>query len=322
MRKIRIFAPYTILTMKRTSLIIIALSLSAATAAAQDTIVRTDARSIQARILEISPSEVRYKRYSNPDGPTYVLPVADIAHIIYQNGERDDFNPAQPADGVSADGVSAVETAAQPDTAAQPAAQPAVPAVPAQPAAPRPVPQVGAVYDDNGVRGLVISLDDSGLHGTMLSLSESRSPRLLAWSTVRPPYPETDATDKTDGRKNMDAVGRYIAEHGLSWDDFPAFKWCREQGEGWYLPSIDELLTLGARFNGDQRMRYDRKARAHFNKTLTDNGGTKLDQRMLYRSSTYTGDGCAATATMEIEPPFVIRCKTREGYAVRAMRRF
>ena len=37
----------------------------------------------------------------------------------------------------------------------------------------------------------------------------------------------------------MQTVARYIAENGVAGDDFPVCKWCREQGEGWYLPAID-----------------------------------------------------------------------------------
>lgn len=60
--------------MKRTILLLFAALCGALTAAAQDLIVKTDATKIEAKVIEITPEAVRYKRFSNPDGPTYVLP--------------------------------------------------------------------------------------------------------------------------------------------------------------------------------------------------------------------------------------------------------
>ena len=328
--------------MKRAVLILAALCCMSVAARAQDTIYKTDAKTIQAKILEISPSEVRYKRFSNPDGPTYVLPVGDISHIIYQNGERDDFNPAKDREESAAPAVKAKEQTgtekADTDNAAAADGSGPVTLLPREERrieVPRQAaeqqqdaelivvkPVVGQVYDDNGVRGMVIALDDSGMHGLMLSLEESFNPRFLPWTTIRNPYPETGATDKLDGAKNMAAVERCIAENGLSWDDFPAFKWCRDLGEGWYLPAVDELLTLGFRFNGGQRMKYDRHARQKFNSMLKDNGGRAVDPMANYYSSTYAGDGLVSTSTMAVEPPFVENYKAHERYLVRAVRKF
>lgn len=61
------------------------------TTKAQDIIVRTDSSRIQAKVSEVSGSEVRYKRFDNPNGPTYTVSTADVARIIYQNGTSDVF---------------------------------------------------------------------------------------------------------------------------------------------------------------------------------------------------------------------------------------
>lgn len=330
--------------MKKRILILAVALCAAMSAAAQDTIYKTDAKTIQAKILEISPSEVRYKRFTNPDGPTYVLPVTDISHIVYQNGERDDFNPQTaptPAPEVCPEPQTvppSVQTAPAPAPAPQsdgdgnpvtmlPKEERRI-EVPAKDTERREKsvaatrPELGRIYDDNGVRGVVIALDASGMHGVMLSLTESSSPRFLPWTTIRNPYPDTGATDKLDGRKNMEAVERYIEEHGASWEDFPAFKWCRDLGDGWYLPAIDELLSLGFCYNGQQRMKFDRHARQQFSNVIKDAGGMKVDAMANYYSSTSTDRGLAATSTMEIEPPFVQPYKMHEKYLVRAVRRF
>ena len=59
----------------------------AALAFAQDIIVTTDAKKIDAKILEVSKSEIRYKELDNLEGPTYILSTNDIVTIIYANGK-------------------------------------------------------------------------------------------------------------------------------------------------------------------------------------------------------------------------------------------
>ena len=40
---------------------------------AQDIIVTTDAQKIEAKILEVSESEIKYKEIDNIEGPTFIL---------------------------------------------------------------------------------------------------------------------------------------------------------------------------------------------------------------------------------------------------------
>lgn len=54
---------------------------------AQDIIVTTDAKKIEAKITEVSKSEIRYKESDNLDGPTFVLGTDEISTIIYSNGK-------------------------------------------------------------------------------------------------------------------------------------------------------------------------------------------------------------------------------------------
>ena len=54
---------------------------------AQDIIVTKDAKKIEAKITEVSKSEIKYKEWDNQEGPTFILEVADINTIIYSNGK-------------------------------------------------------------------------------------------------------------------------------------------------------------------------------------------------------------------------------------------
>ena len=319
---------------KSTLLLFWALCCGISAAVAQDLIVRTDSTRIEARVTEVSPETVRYKRFSNPDGPTYVLPVAGIDYIRYANGETDRFRqPAAPApapDASVATPAPAPAPAPAPDApVAAPAPASATASAPAAsaPAAPAALPvqyelkryAVGDYYDFNGVKGVVCKVTEDGLHGMVVSLDEV----MIPWSVFRKPDLRTvGAVDRTDGRVNMQTVARYIAENGLSWDDFPAFKWCREQGEGWYLPAIDEVLAIGNNFNGGTRMHYDRQARNRFNDALKEHGGKRMDRLVYYFSSTEQDEKSVHTSHMDMKPPYVVGIPKYNKFLVRAVHLF
>jgi len=58
---------------------------------AQDIIVLHTGETIEAIVQEINTDSVRYKRYSNPNGPTYIVMKADIVVIRYANGDTETF---------------------------------------------------------------------------------------------------------------------------------------------------------------------------------------------------------------------------------------
>jgi len=60
-------------------------------ASAQDMIIKKNGDEIQAKVLTVSDSQVNYKKWSNQDGPTYILPCTDIFMIKYTNGDKDVF---------------------------------------------------------------------------------------------------------------------------------------------------------------------------------------------------------------------------------------
>ena len=294
--------------MKRTILLSLAALCCALTAAAQDLIVKTDAAKIEAKVIEITPEAVRYKRFSNPDGPTYVLPVAQIHYIQYANGEKEYYTKTIPATPLT----------------------PATPATPAVPEAPAVQPvsggryvlkqyEIGELYDQNGIRGVICQLSDDRQHGLVVSLDEI----YLHWSEFRKPDLRLAGADnRTYGVANMEKVAQYIAANNLSWDDFPAFKWCRDKGEGWYLPAIDELLTIGHNYNGGTRVQNNRQARNKFNDALKDAGGKRMDRLVYYFSSTEMDEKNAYTTHMGIEPPYVIEIPKYNKFLVRAVHKF
>ena len=76
---------------------------SFAAAAAVDVIVTNDAKKINAKILEVSQTEIKYKEADHIGGPTFTLSTAEINSIIYANGKVAVFNEAKPAQAKGAD---------------------------------------------------------------------------------------------------------------------------------------------------------------------------------------------------------------------------
>ena len=66
---------------------IFTISLLSVCVFAQDIIVTNKAQKIDAKILEVSTLEIRYKELDNLDGPTFILRVDEINSIIYANGK-------------------------------------------------------------------------------------------------------------------------------------------------------------------------------------------------------------------------------------------
>ncbi len=121
--------------------------------------------------------------------------------------------------------------------------------------------KVGDYYDFNGKRGVVFEVSRDGRHGKIVSMNQSEQP--LCWTVdSKEQRRKREAIDIVDGAKNM-AVIAAIED----WQSkYPAFKWCAEQGEGWYLPAIDELKSLIL----------NEKARESINRTLIAKGAVPL----------------------------------------------
>ena len=73
---------------------------------ASDIIVLRDGNIIEAKVMEIHPSEIRYKRIDNLNGPMIIIPKDSVLSIKYENGVLDIMNPSPAAgtDGVGSYG--------------------------------------------------------------------------------------------------------------------------------------------------------------------------------------------------------------------------
>ena len=68
------------------------LSLAVINVAAQDVVVKKDGSTILAKALEVNQDNIKYKKFSNQNGPTYTINLSDVMSVNYENGEKDTFD--------------------------------------------------------------------------------------------------------------------------------------------------------------------------------------------------------------------------------------
>ena len=90
-------------------LLSLALVLAASLGAlAQDIIILRNSEKIEAKIVEISSTEIAYKKADYTDGPTFRLDISEVSSVIYANGDVQAFNeePRKEQGNVSSDSGS------------------------------------------------------------------------------------------------------------------------------------------------------------------------------------------------------------------------
>lgn len=94
----------------------------------QDVIVKLNGDEIEAKVIEITQDNIRYKRFSNLSGPDYVVETAGVFMIKYENGGKDVVEKNAQTGAISVrfvEGVKLDEETVQPTT--KETAQPATP---------------------------------------------------------------------------------------------------------------------------------------------------------------------------------------------------
>ena len=102
--------------------------------------------------------------------------------------------------------------------------------------------KVGDYYNDGVKDGIVFEVSAGGNHGKIVSINHSITDQIWYAGLYSDKYSKSSigVKSKTDGAKNMEKIVS-LADWAAS---YPAFRWCTELGEGWYLPAIEELVTI------------------------------------------------------------------------------
>lgn len=179
---------------------------------------------------------------------------------------------------------------------------------------PAATPEVGAIYEVNGVKGVIYAIKNNWCY--MFSLDEED----LQWSTE---YVWCNcASDKGDWNTYDPFDARYSRADGGVRDinNYPAFKWCMDHGSDWYLPSSTELnwiwdaITEGAHD-------FNVPSVAEWNKIITDNGGEPFCETFYWSSNETSADLVEAIAFMANSVVCLNPAKDSK-YTARAVYRF
>ena len=99
---------------------------------------------------------------------------------------------------------------------------------------------VGDIIDVRGVKAIVYQVDETGEHGTAMSIKCMRGVKDSWCSNSKLGKIMPATTNESDGLANTKVVWEFAESKGAL-AEFPVFEWCKQLGEGWYVPSLKEL---------------------------------------------------------------------------------
>jgi len=80
-------------------IVVCAIMLFSSIGFAQDVLTKKTGEEIQSKVLEVTTAEIKYKKFDNPNGPTFTILKSEVLMIRYENGSKDIFNEPQIAQG-------------------------------------------------------------------------------------------------------------------------------------------------------------------------------------------------------------------------------
>ncbi len=82
----------------KTTLQLIILIFLATVCKAQDLIILKDGNEINAKVIEVNLADIKYKKFDNPEGPSYSVQKSGVFMIKYKNGTKDIINSLKETD--------------------------------------------------------------------------------------------------------------------------------------------------------------------------------------------------------------------------------
>lgn len=172
--------------------------------------------------------------------------------------------------------------------------------------------EIGAIHEVDGVKGVIFAIksDNNGdTYCYLFSMDEED----LQWSTK---YEWCNCMSQRGDYNSSDPFNMW----GMNIDDYPAFKWCKEHGEGWFLPSSTEMHWLWEMLTNGER---DFKAPsvAKYNAFIVENGGEPFCET-YYWSSNETSDDLVEVVAFMNDSVVCLDPKKDNVYTARAAYRF
>ena len=217
-------------------------------------------------------------------------------------------NPEQPENPENPENPEQPENPENPE-------QPENPENPEQPEQPAKEYKVGDYYEENGNKGIVFAINTDA-YGTTWCYVFSLDEAYLEWSTIN-----------VDCGYNHSSNGQWMTEDlfnpkygAQNIDDYPAFKWCIEHGEGWFLPSTKELGWMWNTISGGTHNFQSDSVKA-FNKLIVEKGGDAFCEDYYSSSNENSTDTIDVVAFMSDSVVCLEPYKTSK-FSVRAAYRF
>lgn len=156
----------------------------------------------------------------------------------------------------------------------------------------------GDIISINGTKAIVFSVDEYG-HGTAMTIKALRGKKNL-WCLNPKLLKNLEPLTSESGKVNTAAVLKYIDDNRISISDFPVFEWCRNLGEGWYIPSFQDMevfvnyyLGNDQDFDWDSEEEFDVDAESvtpkQVNEKMIDAGGVPFMGNALPGAVTAVG---------------------------------
>ena len=139
--------------------------------------------------------------------------------------------------------------------------------------------EIGQIYEVNGAKGVAYAIKTDNQNRTwayFFSMDEAD----LQWST------ENVWCNCVASRGDWNTED--MLRNGTSPDMYPAAQWCIAHGDGWFMPSSQELQWMWDAIS-EGTHNFDNASVAAYNKLLTDNGGMPFVET-YYWSSNETAD--------------------------------
>jgi len=172
--------------------------------------------------------------------------------------------------------------------------------------------EIGAIHEVNGVKGVIFAIKSDNNGNTYCYLF-SMDEEDLQWSTK---YEWCNCTSQRGDYNTNDPFDYF----GMNIDDYPAFKWCKAHGEGWFLPSSTELHWMWEMLTNGER---DFKAPsvAKYNEFIVENGGEPFCET-YYWSSNETSEDLVEVVAFMNDSVVCLDPKKDNVYTARAAYRF
>ena len=170
--------------------------------------------------------------------------------------------------------------------------------------------EIGQIYDINGAKGVAYAIKTDNQNRTwayFFSMDEAD----LQWST------ENVWCNCVASRGDWNTED--MLSKGTSPDMYPAAQWCIAHGDGWFMPSSQELQWMWDAIS-EGTHDFDNASVAAYNKLLTDNGGMPFVET-YYWSSNETADDLVELIAFMNDSVVCLNPQKTNTYTVRAATR-